>query len=33
MRAAARFVEHHLAEAGRLQDVARVRAEYSARWP
>ena len=27
MRAAARFVEHHLAEAGRLQDVARVRAE------
>ena len=27
MRAAARFVEHHLAEAGRLGDVARVRAE------
>ncbi len=27
MRAAARFVEHHIAEAGRLQDVARVRAE------
>ncbi|MEO5962679.1 MAG: L-serine ammonia-lyase [Thermomonas sp.] len=27
MRAAARFVEHHLAEAGRLQEVARVRAE------
>ena len=27
MRAAARFVEHHLAEAGRLDDVARVRAE------
>ncbi len=27
MRAAARFVEHHLAEAGRLQDVVRVRAE------
>ena len=27
MRAAARFVEHHLAEAGRLRDVARVRAE------
>ena len=27
MRAAARFVEHHLAEAGRLQDVARVRVE------
>ena len=27
MRAAARFVENHLAEAGRLQDVARVRAE------
>ncbi|RZA22183.1 MAG: L-serine ammonia-lyase [Lysobacteraceae bacterium] len=27
MRAAARFVEHRLAEAGRLQDVARVRAE------
>jgi len=27
MRAAARFAEHHLAEAGRLQDVARVRAE------
>ena len=27
MRAAARFVEHHLADAGRLQDVARVRAE------
>ena len=27
MRAAARFVEHHLTEAGRLQDVARVRAE------
>jgi len=27
MRAAARFVEHHLAEAGRLQDVARIRAE------
>ena len=27
MRAAARFVEHHLAEAGRLHDVARVRAE------
>ena len=27
MRAAARFVGHHLAEAGRLQDVARVRAE------
>ncbi len=27
MRAAARFVEHHLAEAGRLQDVTRVRAE------
>ena len=26
MRAAARFVEHHLAEAGRLQDVVRVRA-------
>jgi len=27
MRAAARFVEHHLAEAGRLPEVARVRAE------
>jgi len=27
MRAAARFVEHHLAEAGRLGDIARVRAE------
>lgn len=27
MRAAARFVEHHLAEAGRLDDVARIRAE------
>ena len=27
MRAAARFVEHHLEEAGRLQDVVRVRAE------
>ena len=27
MRAAARFVEHHLVEAGRLADVARVRAE------
>ena len=27
MRAAARFVEHHLAEAGRLHDVVRVRAE------
>ena len=27
MRAAARFVEHHLAEAGRLQEVARIRAE------
>ena len=27
MRAAARFVEHHLAESGRLGDVARVRAE------
>ena len=27
MRAAARFVEHHLAEAGRLGEVARVRAE------
>jgi L-serine dehydratase len=27
MRAAARFVEHHLAEAGRLRDVVRVRAE------
>ena len=27
MRAAARFVEHHLAEAGKLGDVARVRAE------
>jgi len=27
MRAAARFVEHHLAEAGRLREVARVRAE------
>ena len=27
MRAAARFVEHHLAEAGRLPQVARVRAE------
>ncbi|MEF9977520.1 MAG: L-serine ammonia-lyase [Thermomonas sp.] len=27
MRAAARFVEHHLAEAGRLGDVARIRAE------
>ena len=27
MRAAARFVEHHLAEAGKLADVARVRAE------
>jgi L-serine dehydratase len=27
MRAAARFVERHLVEAGRLQDVARVRAE------
>ena len=27
MRAAARFVEHHLTEAGRLQDVVRVRAE------
>ena len=27
MRAAARFVEHHLAEVGRLGDVARIRAE------
>ncbi|MDO5504987.1 MAG: L-serine ammonia-lyase [Pseudoxanthomonas suwonensis] len=27
MRAAARFVEHHLVDAGRLADVARVRAE------
>jgi L-serine dehydratase len=27
MRGAARFVEHHLDEAGRLQDVARIRAE------
>ncbi len=27
MRAAARFIEHHLAESGRLQQVARVRAE------
>jgi len=27
MRAAARFVEHHLAEAGHLQEVARIRAE------
>ncbi|MBB1472765.1 L-serine ammonia-lyase [Luteimonas sp. MC1782] len=27
MRAAARFVEHHLADAGKLQDVVRVRAE------
>ena len=27
MRAAARFVEHHLVEAGRLAEVARVRAE------
>jgi L-serine dehydratase len=27
MRAAARFAQHHLSEAGRLQDVARVRAE------
>ena len=27
MRAAARFVEHHLAEAGKLDDVARIRAE------
>ncbi len=27
MRAAARFVEHHLTEAGRLQDVTRIRAE------
>ena len=27
MRAAARFVEHHLVEEGRVQDVARVRAE------
>ena len=27
MRAAARFIEHHIAESGRLQQVARVRAE------
>ena len=27
MRAAARFVDHHLAEAGKLDQVARVRAE------
>ncbi len=27
MRAAARFVEHHLAEAGKLDEVARIRAE------